>query len=690
MIKKRLLTLSIGVLMMMASCGSPTPSSETPISSELPSSSEPLPSSSEPIPSSELPSSEEPSSETPSSELPSSEAPSSTIISSELPSSEEVVSSSEEPLPELDIKRVKNMKDDFIRGMDLSSVISLEDSGVKFYNERGNEEDLLKIFADNGVNYIRVRVWNDPYDASGKGYGGGNNDLEKAIRIGKRATEYGMKLLVDFHYSDFWADPAKQFVPKAWKDLSFSQKNQALYDFTKDSLNEFKNNNIDVGMVAIGNEITNSFCGEAIKTTNYYTLLSSGSRATREVFPSALVAVHYTNPNRGYTSMFASYLANNNVDYDVFGYSYYPHYHGTFENLTEQFNHVVDNYGKKVMVMETSYAYTIEETDFHPNSYFDRNSQAKDGYPISPLGQAKMYRDICDLMVNTIHNDKGIGVCYWEGAWITVGKSTWNQNSFLWEKYGSGWASSYSGEYDPDDAGKWYGGSAVDNQAFFDKTGKALISIQVFDKVLHGEEEIIEGIHAYVNNKEIEIVDSKPSGSSDRGKYEISLYKDEILTMVDGSTELLFYKAGSEPTSSYVATKNGTYTVWYNSSGELWVDEPSEDELVLYLTGTFVSWGFDEGYKLSASSDSNYQYELKNVSLKNGHKLKVASSDWKYEWTYNYYSLNGTKTTTTVVTGPAASLFSDAKDGHDNILISTAGNYNIYITSSNLLYFEKI
>ena len=105
---------------------------------------------------------------------------------------------------------------DFIRGMDVSSVISLENSGVKFYDENGRQADLFRILADHGVNYIRVRVWNDPYDGAGKGYGGGNNDIEKAAQIGSRAAKYGMKLLVDFHYSDFWADPLKQQSPKSW------------------------------------------------------------------------------------------------------------------------------------------------------------------------------------------------------------------------------------------------------------------------------------------------------------------------------------------------------------------------------------------------------------------------------------------------------------------------------------------
>ena len=115
------------------------------------------------------------------------------------------------------VSRVENLGDDFILGMDASCVPALEEGGVKYYDADGVEKDVYEILSQNGINYIRVRVWNDPYDASGRGYGGGNCDIENAIEIGKRATAQGLKLLVNFHYSDFWADPAKQMAPKAWK-----------------------------------------------------------------------------------------------------------------------------------------------------------------------------------------------------------------------------------------------------------------------------------------------------------------------------------------------------------------------------------------------------------------------------------------------------------------------------------------
>src|SRR5699024_9184701 len=104
-----------------------------------------------------------------------------------------------------------------------------------------------------------IRVWNDPYDADGNGYGGGNNDLDKAIKIGQRATQYGMQAQINFHYSDFCADPGKQMSPKEWMDFSIEEKEAALYDYTKDSLEELVNAGVNVGMVQIGNETNNQF-----------------------------------------------------------------------------------------------------------------------------------------------------------------------------------------------------------------------------------------------------------------------------------------------------------------------------------------------------------------------------------------------------------------------------------------------
>ena len=150
-------------------------------------------------------------------------------------------------------------------GMDVSSYCSVVDSGVVFKDFDGNALDgqgFFNLLKSCGINYIRVRVWNDPYDENGNGYGGGNCDIENAAVIGKYATNAGMKLLVDFHYSDFWADPAKQMVPKVWEGYTVYQKVTAIHSYTKESLTYLKNQGVDIGMVQIGNETTGAFCGE--------------------------------------------------------------------------------------------------------------------------------------------------------------------------------------------------------------------------------------------------------------------------------------------------------------------------------------------------------------------------------------------------------------------------------------------
>jgi arabinogalactan endo-1,4-beta-galactosidase len=391
----------------------------------------------------------------------------------------------------INITKVNGVTVDTIKGVDVSSIIALENSGVSFYNANGTRQDLFKTLSEFGVNYIRVRIWHNPYNSNGNGYGGGNNDLAKAIQIGKRATQYGMRLLVDFHYSDFWADPAKQKAPKAWQGYSISQKVDAIYQYTKDSLRQLKDNNINIGMVQVGNETGYGFCGcstwerdgyETVSFSDLARLMNAGSRAIREIDPDILVTVHNTEPQNGYQWIAQDYNTYG-VDYDVFASSYYPNIHGSMENLTSQLKHVADTYNKKVMVAETQYPYTAEDGDGHGNSL---SSVVGDMlYPISVQGQANHIRDVFQAVANV--GSKGLGVFYWEPAWLPVGSANqWAQNSAIWEQHGSGWASSYAGEYDPEDAGQWYGGSAVDNQALFDFNGRPLDSLNVFNFIITG------------------------------------------------------------------------------------------------------------------------------------------------------------------------------------------------------------
>lgn len=375
----------------------------------------------------------------------------------------------------LAVKAITDLPEDFILGMDLSSVLSEEESGVKYYDFEGRETDVFKLLKDCGFTHVRVRVWNDPYDQEGRGYGGGNCSPARAVQIGRRAAQYGLKLIVDFHYSDFWADPGKQTVPKAWQGMNLAEKTQALYAFTRETLRQFEAAGVEVTMVQTGNEINRFLCGET-DWSRMQALLQAGIKAVREVFPEALAAVHFSNPEKAEAYReYAKRLDEYGVDYDVFASSYYPLWHGTQENLAAALSEIAETYGKKVVVMETSYAYTADDSDFFANTVGADSAAAP--YPFSVQGQADAVRDVIDT---TAHISDGIGVVYWEGAWISVGGASWEENHALWERYGSGWASSYAASYDPEDAGRYYGGSAVDNQAFFDSAGRPLESLKLF------------------------------------------------------------------------------------------------------------------------------------------------------------------------------------------------------------------
>lgn len=548
-----------------------------------------------------------------------------------------------------------DLKEGFIKGVDVSSVLSLEESGVKFYDYEGNEADIFKTLAQSGINYIRVRVWNKPSDANGDGYGGGNNDITRAVEIGKRATKYGMKLLVDFHYSDFWADPGKQMVPKEWSKMSLEEKAPALYEYTKASLQQLKDAKVDVGMVQIGNETNGAMCGE--KTwMGVCTLMKEGSRAVREIFPEAKVAVHFANPENQSYENYASKLDYYSLDYDVFASSYYPYWHGTLENLISELDKITDKYGKEVMVMETSYAYTPEDSDFFGNTIGEGSAVVKN-YPYTVQGQANC---ILDTMEAVTKMKNGIGLCYWEPAWITVGQNSYEENFEKWEKYGSGWASSFARAYDPSDAGKYYGGSAVDNQALFDKDGHPLESLKLFALADKGNEvalqaDAIEDVTVFCDlNDEIVLPDKVNAVMNDNSKKEVAVtWKDvDYDAMKKGGVNTYVIKGeaeGREATCfvnmieynflSNYSFEDGEWGAWkvtdYGKADQIYVEEKSTDSLTGKWHGHFWS---------AAKNSVNFDLEQEVKDLKPGkykYAISIMGGDAGETAIYAYVKING-------------------------------------------------
>ncbi|WP_077612876.1 glycoside hydrolase family 53 protein [Clostridium sp. Marseille-P2415] len=388
---------------------------------------------------------------------------------------------------------------DFIRGVDISSIIAFEQMGQKFYYSNGIQGDIFDILKKAGVNYIRVRVWNDPYDTqTQKGYGGGNNDISKAVAIGQRAKAHGMKLLVDFHYSDFWADPAKQYAPKAWKNYTPAQKANAVYDFTYNSLSTLLTSGVEVGMVQIGNETMGTMAGMGGLYDGVWNLTSgvgaamqkgceavnaANSRYGLKGEKAILKVLHFTDPNTT-ASWYAEQAAARGIDYDVFAVSAYPFWHGSPDDLAVTLKNIAKTYNKKVMVAETAYPYTFANADSTKNNVGSQRDMSYSGYDVSIAGQKKAIYDVflAVAFVNTQAGTegRGLGGFYWEPAWI----GTDTVSSGL---YGTGFATSVSGnyellfhnsviEYSTEDKG-----SSWDNMAMFDSDGKALDSLQVFN-----------------------------------------------------------------------------------------------------------------------------------------------------------------------------------------------------------------
>ncbi len=415
-----------------------------------------------------------------------------------------------------------------IRGVDVSSIISLENAGVKFYSESGQEQDIFKTLSENGVNYIRVRVWNEPNDGNGHTYGGGNNDVKVAGQIGKRAAKYGMKLLMDIQYSDFWADPAKQTRPKYWAQHDHDTLKGEIYKWTKWVLESVTNDGGDIGMVQVGNETNCFFCGEK-DMYKICDLFASGNKAVRDFDRNILIAHHFANPNKtDYYKWYAQVMNECKLDYDVFATSYYPYWHGSLDNLTGVLKYIGDTYHKYVMVAETAYPYTNEDGDGFGNTVTSQSSNVDLKYPISVDGQAQCLTDVFQAVANA--GKWGLGVFYWEPAWLgTSDNLSWEQRRAQWNTYGNGWAADAAKEYDRDC--KEAGGSSYDNQALFDENGKPLDSLKVFTRILPQQErykpvqgiEVAEGLYRIKNvnsGKYLTVANGEDSAGANVVQYE--------------------------------------------------------------------------------------------------------------------------------------------------------------------------
>lgn len=353
-------------------------------------------------------------------------------------------------------------------GVDCSSLEEVERGGGRFW-DGGGENDCLVILHGCGANLLRLRLWNDPYAQNGEPYGGGGNDFDCTARLAKRSAALGMDWLLDFHYSDFWADPQKQFVPKAWRGMDGAALERAVYRYTKETLESLRARALLPQMVSVGNEITNGLLWPSGKKPDFAAiarLVSAGVRAVKETDARIAVMLHLDNGGRNelYREWFDAYLANGGADFDCIGLSYYPFWHGTLDGLERNMNDLARRYAKPLIVAETSTAFSLEDyrTPEEIASGAGRGMAAtpelarRVPFPMTPEGQAGFLKALAALIA-AVPNGLGRGFVYWEPAWLPVS--------------GTGWSTRTGCEYIRETG---YGGNEWANQALFDYRGHAL------------------------------------------------------------------------------------------------------------------------------------------------------------------------------------------------------------------------
>lgn len=341
----------------------------------------------------------------------------------------------------------------WIKGCDVSSLKKSEDKGGKYYYASGWQDDALKILHHGGVNTIRLKVWVNSPD--------GYHNKARVLAIAKRAKSWGHKLLIDFHYSDTWADPGKQTKPAAWKNYNLAALNTAVYNHTYDICKALANQGTPADYVQIGNEINDGMLWNEgrLSTVNYNfanlcQLIRSGINGAKAANNSTAIVLHIA---KGADWELIKWWFDNvkaqGISWDYTGVSYYPYWHGSLAALQTSLNNAASRFGKPVLVVETAYPFTLSEGDSTPNN-IGLSSQLTSGYPASLQGQYDMLKRILTI-VNSVPNNRGAGVIYWEATWTPVS--------------GNGWDN-----YNANSGNNW------ENQALFDFTGKALWSMDAF------------------------------------------------------------------------------------------------------------------------------------------------------------------------------------------------------------------
>lgn len=361
--------------------------------------------------------------------------------------------------------------DDFIMGGDLGMIREVEARGGEF-SRGGSSGDPIDIMGEAGMNLARLRLWVDPYSASGEPYGGGTNDLATTIAVAQRAKAAGMDILLDFHLSDWWADPGTQTIPKAWRSLTYPQLLSTVRAYTNDVIDQMRAAGVLPDLVQMGNEIPGGILwdhgrvGSGVSDfSGLAALLEAGIAGVDDALGAGedieiVLHLDHGGDNALYRWWFDAITAQG-VPFDIIGLSYYPFWHGTMGELAVNLNDISARYDKDVLVVETAYAWTLDDGDGLGNSFFTAE-EATGGYPASVAGQTAFLRDLRDL-VRAVPDGRGRGLIWWEPGWLPVPGANWGTEA---------------GKLDNGDTGVL--SNPWDNQTLFDAGGAALATLDVF------------------------------------------------------------------------------------------------------------------------------------------------------------------------------------------------------------------
>lgn len=314
----------------------------------------------------------------------------------------------------------------FWSGADVSFLDEIENKGGKFFDE-SQEDDCLAILQRHGMNAIRLRVWNNPKD--------GYCSVENTLRMAKRLKNLGFVLGIDFHYSDWWADPGKQYKPKAWENLPFDALVQSVYDFTYEVLDRLRQQGTPANFVQVGNEVTYGMLWEdgrlpgpnedddAEAWKRFSRLMSSGVRAARDCQGqdvNVLLHIDRGGDNAG-ARFFLDHVLSEGVEFDSIGLSYYPWWHGSMQEFERNLHDLASRYQKDLVLVETAYPWT----EVHPENALTTVDAS--------AAQQKVFLETVMDIVQRVPGGLGKGVFYWEPDAIPVGESPagWSKMSLF-------------------------------------------------------------------------------------------------------------------------------------------------------------------------------------------------------------------------------------------------------------------